>query len=149
MRYFEDFRPGESFEGGTYTLSRDELTEFAKKYDPQPFHLDDAASHFGSVVASGWQIAAISHRLLVDHLVADAATLGSPGVDEIRWVKPVRAGDTLALRIEVSDVTPSKSRSDRGTVRLTLTLTNQDGEPVMTKKAIGIFRKRPPSAPNE
>jgi acyl dehydratase len=147
MRYFEDFEPGQASETGPYVVSREEIIAFAKAYDPQPFHLDDEAgraTHFGGLVASGWHTAAIGHRLLVQGMLNDAASLGSPGVDELRWLKPVRPGDALTLRMEVLELLPSKSRPERGSVRCLFSLRNQHGETVMTQRGIGMFARRSP-----
>lgn len=146
MRYFEDFQVGQVGEAGPYEVTREELLDFARKFDPQPFHLDEEAArktHFGGLVASGWHTAAIGHRLLVDGLLKDAASVGSPGLDELRWLKPVRPGDALTLRMEVLDLLPSKSRPERGSIRCLFTLRNQKGEEVMTQKGIGMFARRP------
>jgi acyl dehydratase len=146
MRYFEDFEPGQVSEAGPYVVSREELLEFARRYDPQPFHLDEEAAkatHFGGLVASGWHTAAISHKLLVQGLLNDAASLGSPGVDELRWLRPVRPGDALTLRMEVLELLPSRSKPERGSIRCLFSLRNQDGETVMTQRGIGMFARRP------
>ena len=146
MRYFEDFEPGQAREAGPYVVTREEIISFARQFDPQPFHLDEEAgraTHFGGLVASGWHTAAISHKLLVQGLLADAASLGSPGVDELRWLKPVRPGDALTLRMEVLELLPSRSRPERGSVRCLFSLRNQHGETVMTQRGIGMFGRRP------
>ncbi len=146
MRYFEDFTVGQKLRAGPYRLTKDELLDFARKYDPQPFHLDEAAgkaTHFGGLVASGWHTAAISHRLLVEALLQDSASVGSPGVDELRWLKPVRPDDELSLEVEVLELLPSRSKPDRGSVRCLFSLTNQKGETVMTQRGIGMFARRP------
>ena len=146
MRYLEDFQVGQVEETGSYVVSREEILDFARKSDPQPFHLDDAAgaaTHFGGLVASGWHTAAVGHRLLVDGLLRDTASLGSPGVDELRWLKPVRPGDTLRLRAECLEVKPSRSRPDMGAVRWRFELRNQDGEAVLSQIGIGLLQRRP------
>src|SRR5262249_53565799 len=122
---------------------------FARQFDPQPFHLDEEAarrSPYGGLIASGWHTAAICMRLVVDSaLPGESGSLGSPGADELRWLKPVRPGDTLTVRIEVVEVTPARSKADRGLVRLRYTVRNQHGEDVMSLLAMGIVRKRPPA----
>lgn len=146
MRYLEDFQVGQVEETGGYVVTREEILDFARRYDPQPFHLDDAAgaaTHFGGLVASGWHTAAVGHRLLVDGLLKDTASLGSPGVDELRWLKPVRPGDTLRLRAECLEVKPSRSRPDMGSVRWRFELRNQAGEPVLSQIGIGLLQRRP------
>jgi acyl dehydratase len=146
MRYFEDFQVGQVHELGSYVVSREEILAFARQYDPQPFHLDDEAgrqSIFGSIIASGWQTAAICHRLLVESLLKSSASMGSPGLDELRWLLPVKPGDTISARIEVLAVTPSRSKPDRGSLKTRMEVRNQRGEVVMTETASVLFRRRP------
>ncbi|WP_257445966.1 MaoC family dehydratase [Archangium lipolyticum] len=146
MRYFEDFQVGQTFELGSYEVSREEILEFARKYDPQPFHLDEEAgrrSIFGSIIASGWQTASICHGLLVKSLIGDSSSLGSPGLDELRWLLPVRPGDTISPRLVVLESTPSRSKPDRGSIKMRMEVRNQKGELVMTEIAIALFRRRP------
>lgn len=144
-RYLEDFRPGEAIDLGSCTVTRDEILEFARRYDPQPFHLDEEAARrsiYGGLIASGWHTTALLMRLLVDGMVNGAESMGSPGVDEIRWLKPVRPGDTLRARAVVLDVVPSRSKADRGYVRTRYEVFNQRDEKVMTMITLGIFRRR-------
>jgi acyl dehydratase len=144
--YFEDFHVGQVFDVGPKRVSKEEIVAFAKKFDPQPFHLDETAAQsfmFGGLIASGWHTAAICMRMSVDGMINHAASLGSPGVDELRWLKPVRPDDELRLRMEVLEVTPSRSKPDRGTIRLLWTLTNQKTEPVMTMRGLGMYSRRP------
>jgi acyl dehydratase len=146
MRYFEDFQVGQVHELGSYVVSREEILAFARQYDPQPFHLDDEAgrqSIFGSIIASGWQTAAICHRLLVESLLKSSASMGSPGLDELRWLLPVKPGDTISASIEVLAVTPSRSKPDRGSIKTRMEVRNQRGEVVMTETASVLFRRRP------
>ena len=146
MRYFEDFQVGQVHELGTYVVSREELLAFARQYDPQPFHLDEEAgrqSIYGSIIASGWHTAAICHRLLVESLLKESASMGSPGLDELRWLLPVKPGDTLSVRIEVLATTPSRSKPDRGSLKTRMEVRNQRGEVVMTESATVLFRRRP------
>ena len=146
MRYFEDFQVGQVLELGSYEVTREEILAFARQYDPQPFHLDEEAgrrSIYGSIIASGWQTAAICHRMLVRSVLEDSASMGSPGVDELRWLRPVRPGDTISARIEVLEVTPSRSKPDRGSIRTRMEVRNQQGEVVMTESAAVLFRRRP------
>jgi acyl dehydratase len=148
MRYFEDFQVGQVAEAGPYVVTREELLDFARKFDPQPFHLDEEAAkktHFGGLVTSGWHTAAMAHRMLVMDLLNDTASLGSPGVDELRWLKPVRPGDSLRLRIEVLELMPSRSRPERGSIRFAFAMLNQHGETVMTERAVAMFARRPPA----
>jgi len=145
--YWEDFYPGQVREIGGYSLSEEEIIEFAGKYDPQPFHLDkDKAqqSYFGGLIASGWQTASMCMRMICDLYLIEAASLGSPGVDEVRWVKPVRPGDTLRLKATVIETHASNSRPDMGTVRSRSEVYNQHGELVMHMSGVGMFRRRSP-----
>jgi acyl dehydratase len=145
--YWEDFYAGQVREIGGYSLTEEEIIEFARKYDPQPFHTDkDKArqSPFGGLIASGWQTASMAMRMLCDLYLLDAASLGSPGVDEVRWVKPVRPGDTLRLKTTVLEARASNSRPDMGTVRSRSEIYNQHGELVMHMSGVGIFRRRSP-----
>ncbi|XXF75668.1 MaoC family dehydratase [Myxococcaceae bacterium GXIMD 01537] len=148
MRYFEDFKPGDILENGPYVVTREEILAFAQKYDPQPFHIDDEAgrrSIFGGIIASGWNTAAITHRLLVEALLRDSASMGSPGVEELRWLRPVRPGDALSLRVEIVSTTPSRSKPDRGSIQCRFEVRNQTGEVVMTELATALFARRPPT----
>ena len=146
MRYFEDFKPGQVIELGSHTITRDEIIVFAKQFDPQPFHLDDEAARktiYGGLIASGWHTGSLMMRLLFDGLVKDTVSLGSPGVDELRWVKPVRPGDTVSGRVTVLECVPSRSKPDRGIVRSAVELRNQHGEVVVTSKGLSLFGRRP------
>jgi acyl dehydratase len=127
-------------------VSRDEIVAFATEFDPQPFHIDEAAaarSVFRGLLASGWHTTAILMRLMWDAFLHDAASLGSPGVDEIRWLRPVRPGDTLRARFTVVEAVPSRSKPDRGVVRSFSEMLNQHGEVVMTVRGLGMFARRP------
>jgi acyl dehydratase len=146
MLYFEDFPPGDVRESPSRAVTRDEIIAFARQYDPQPFHLDDEAatrSIYGGLLASGWHTCAIYMRLMWETFLKDTASLGSPGEDEIRWVKPVRPGDTLQVRFTVVEATPSRSKPDRGIVRSLSEVFNQHGEIVMTTRGLGMFGRRP------
>ena len=146
MRWFEDFAVGDVFEVGPVTVGQDEIVEFATRYDPQPFHLDAEAakdSLFGGLVASGWQTAALFMGMYVREVLSDAASLGSPGVDELRWLAPVRPGDTLRGRSTVLETRPSSKDPRRGTVLSLCEVLNQDGVVVMSLKARGFFGRRP------
>lgn len=134
----EDFHVGQVERFGGYAVTREEVLAFARDYDPQPFHLDDAAAAasaiFGRLSASGWHTAAMTMRMLVDHNQALARqTLGSPGIDEMRWLKPVYPGDTLRVESEVIEVRASRTRPEMGIVKLRMTVFNQHDEPVMTQ----------------
>jgi acyl dehydratase len=147
MRYLEDYQVGQRSSFGRYEVTREEVLEFASKYDPQPFHLDDAAAaqtYFGRLSASGWHTCAMTMRMLVDNMMKDqSAGLGSPGLDELRWLKPVYPGDTLRCEGEVIEVRPSQSRPEMGSTKNRLTVFNQHDEPVMTMVSIGLIRRRP------
>ena len=144
-RYFDDFEVGETFHSGTVTLTEPALLDFARVYDPQPFHLDRQAAAegpFGELVASGFQTLVLAFRVFYDANVINACSLGSPGMDELRWVKPVRPDDTLSVAAEVLDKRASKSKPDRGILRMAYTVTNQDDEPVMTFTTIHMMKRR-------
>ncbi len=146
MRYFEDFQPGEVSEVGPYVVSREEIIAFAKQFDPQPFHLSDEGgrdSIFGGIIASGWHTASICHKLITEGVLSKSASLGSPGLDELRWLRPVRPGDSLSVRVEVLSVTPSRSKPDRGAIKFRFEVKNQQGETVMTEVANALFGRRP------
>ena len=147
MIYFEDLQVGAETEFGSYHVTREEVLEFARKYDPQPFHLSDeeaAKTHFGRIAASGWHTAAMTMAVIARHVVADEqAGLGSPGIDELRWRKPVYPGDTLTVRGHLLEKTPSRSRPEIGSFRTQTIVTNQDDEVVMTFVSIVLIRRRP------
>jgi acyl dehydratase len=148
MIYFEDLQPGTVTDFGTYDVTREEVIEFARKYDPQPFHLSDEAAaktHFGRLAASGWHTAAMTMAVIARKVVGEEqAGLGSPGIDELRWLKPVYPGDTLHVRGEILDKRESRSKPGIGSFRTKTTVTNQDNVPVMTFTSIVLIRRRPP-----
>lgn len=142
---FDPFRVGDTFELGSRTVSQDDIIAFASEYDPQPFHVDPRAatdSMFGGLVASGWHTAAIFMRLLVDGLLLHVDSLGSPGVDELRWLKPVRPGDTVTARFTILEVRESRSRPDTLVVRSRGEAVNQHDETVLTLISIAFFGRR-------
>jgi acyl dehydratase len=144
-RYFEDYLPGAVYEYGEIAVGEAEIVDFARKYDPQPIHVDKAAAAagtFGGLIASGWQTATVMMRLVVEHYLSSVASLASPGIDELRWVRPVRPGDTLHIRVEVLEATRSRSRPDRGIVRSLVEVLNQNGEVVMSLKPMNMLRCR-------
>ena len=144
--YFEDFEPGRVIPVGSRTLGEEEIVAFARQFDPQPFHVDPEAaakSHFGGLIASGWHTCSIMMRMMVDGFLSEAASMGSPGVDEIRWLKPVRAGDTLTVTATIMDVRASTSKPDRGVVHTMWEAKNQHGETVATVKGMGMYMRRP------
>ena len=147
MIYFEDLEIGAETDFGTYAVTREEVLEFARKYDPQPFHLSDEAAaktHFGRLAASGWHTAAMTMAVIARKVVEnEQAGLGSPGIDELRWLKPVYPGDTLHVRGRIIDKTPSRSRPDMDSFRTETTVTNQDEVAVMRFTSIVLIRRRP------
>ena len=148
LLYLEDFSPGQVIELGHRSLTQDEIIAFARQFDPQPFHVDEEAakkSNFGGIIASGWHTAATLMRLMVDGYLGKAASLGSPGIDQIRWLLPVRPGDTLTARGTVQTVKRSTSKPDRGVIDILYEVSNQKGERVMTMRGMGMFKSRPAS----
>ena len=147
MQYLEDMKVGTKASFGRYEVTREEVLEFAGKYDPQPFHLDDEAAaktHFGRISASGWHTCAMTMAMLVENLKKNQqAGLGSPGLDELRWLKPVYPGDTLRVESEITEVTPSRSRPEMGSTKAKVTVFNQHDEPVMRLLSIGLVARRP------
>lgn len=144
--YFEDFQPGQVREVRGPEVTKEAIVEFARLYDPQPFHIDAAAaaqSHFGSLIASGWHTASICMRLICELYLLEAASLGSPGIDELRWTKPVRPGDTLRLRMTVLETKISRNRPQMGSVRSYWEVFNQHDEQVMHMTGWGLFARRP------
>ncbi len=144
-RYFEDYVQGSVHEFGSIAVEEAEMISFASRFDPQPFHTDPEAgkrSIYGGLIASGWHSASLMMRLFVDHYLSHVASLGSPGVDELKWLKPVRPGDTLALRITVSETKRSRSKPDRGIVYSYVEALNQKEEIVMTMKALNFIACR-------
>jgi len=146
-QYFEDFEVGSSEEFGNYPVTREEIVEFAGKYDPQPFHLSEEAGkamHFGGLCASGWHTCAMAMRMVVDHMPEDGSgSLGSPGIDELRWVKPVFPGDVLRVRSTVQDKRESRSRPEMGMLFLENEVINQNDELVLSYKPIVMYKRRP------
>jgi acyl dehydratase len=145
-RHFEDFHAGEVAVSAPYAVTAEEIVEFARKYDPQPFHLDEEAgkrSIYGGLIASGWHTCAIAMRLICDLYITGSESMGSPGVDNVRWVKPVRPGDTLRLRWTVLETKPSRSRPEMGAVQSKWEILNQRDEVVMHTTGWGLFARRP------
>jgi acyl dehydratase len=147
MIYFEDLVVGQEAYLGRYEVTRDEVIEFARKFDPQPFHLSDEAAaktHFGRLAASGWHTCAMTMAVIARNVVGtEQAGLGSPGVDELRWLKPVYPGDTLHVRSKIVETRPSRSKPEIGSFRSECTVTNQNDEPVLTFTSIVLMRRRP------
>ena len=146
LLYWEDFPAGDTLEIGGHTFTEAEIIAFAQQFDPQVFHTDPLAarnSFFGGLIASGWHTCAIAMRLMVDKYVAHSASLGSPGLDNIRWLAPVRAGDTITYRRTITAARVSESKPDIGLVHTRWEAVNQRGEKVMTMEGWGMFRRRP------
>lgn len=147
-RAFEDFQVGQRIRLADYSLNETEMIDFAVKYDPQPMHTDPhaaPASPFGGLIASGWLTTAVFMRMQYEALIGDSLCVASPGVDEIRWLRPVRPGDTLSGECRVTEVRPSRSKPDRGAVWFHASIHNQDGEEVMTLVTRAIFLRRQPA----
>ncbi len=147
MQYFEDIAVGTKASFGSYRVTREEVMEFAARYDPQPFHLSDEAAaqtHFGRISASGWHTCAMVMSMIVENLKNNRqAGLGSPGVDELRWLKPVYPGDTLRCETEVIEKRQSQSRPELGIFKSRMTVYNQDDVPVMSMVSNGLIATRP------
>ncbi len=144
-RYLDDFVEGAVYEYGPISLTAEEIVQFGQKYDPQAFHTDPAAaqdSFYGGLIASGWQTCALFMRLFVDNYLPGKASLGSPGVDELRWLAPVKPGDELRLRITVHKVRRSKSKPDRGVLYSYCEMLNQHGQVVCTMMALNLVSYR-------
>ena len=146
LRYFDDYLPGATYDCGSISVDQAGIVSFAREFDPQPFHVDPeaaASGPYGGLIASGWHTAVLLMRQLVEHYVSAEASLGSPGLDEIRWPYPVRPGDTLRVRATVIEARRSLSKPDRGIVRTMAEAVNQDDRAVMRATAINFFRVRP------
>ncbi len=150
MIYFEDLEVGAETVFGHYDVTREEVIEFAQQYDPQPFHLSDEAAartHFGRLAASGWHTCAMTMAVIARHVVeTEQAGLGSPGVDELRWLKPVYPGDRLTVTGTIVEKTPSRSKPEIGSFRTATRVTNQDGVDVMRFTSIVLMLRRPAQA---
>ena len=147
FRYFEDFLDGQTLDLGTFSLTAEEIIDFAQKYDPQPMHTDAEAARasiYGGLIASGWHTAASYMRLVVDNVLRGAESIGSPGIDTLRWLKPVRPEEILRARFTILESRPSNSRPDWGIVRSRGELINQNDDVVMSIEAVNFFARRPP-----
>jgi len=145
-RYFEDYLVGSVHEFGSIAVEEDEVIAFAKRFDPQIFHTDPESAKrtiFGGLIASGWHTAGLMMRLFADHFLSKTASLGSPGVDELRWNKPVRPGDELSVRVTVLKKRRSRTKPDRGVVHSFIEVMDQNRDVVMSMKAVNIFLCRP------
>lgn len=148
QRYFEDYVQGGVFEYGPISVEEPEIIEFAKRFDPQTMHTDPqraGSGPFKGLIASGWHTIGLMMRLFVDHYLSAVASLASPGVDEVRWFKPVRPGDQLRLRVSILETKPSRSKGDRGMVFSLLEGINQSGEVVASLKAMNLLAVRSPN----
>jgi acyl dehydratase len=149
MKYFEDVQVGEIIRFGRYEVTREEIIEFARQFDPQPFHLDEEAaraSMFGGLIASGWHTGAMFIRMVCDNMIPGAATSGAMGFDDLKWLEPVRPGDVLTVESEVREKIETR-RPDRGTVKIESRISNQRGEVVMSLVSLVIYLRRPAAAP--
>jgi acyl dehydratase len=145
--YWEDFKSGRVFEGGPRRVTRDEIVEFAAEYDPQPFHLDEAAaraSMFGGLAASGWHGCCILMRMIVDTFAGNSSSMGAPGIDEVKWLVPIRPDDWLTLRATVLDTRASQSKPDRGFVKFSFELYNASGARVLAMTTSMMYGRRGP-----
>ena len=146
MRYWDDMKAGDVVELGSRTMEKERMVGFAREFDPQPFHTDEnaaKASIWGGLIASGWHTGSVLMRLFYEGFLKDTASLGSPGIDELRWLKPVRPGDTLSARLTVTEATASRSKPDRGIIRSVMEMRNQHGEVVMTTSGVNFYLRRP------
>jgi acyl dehydratase len=147
--WWEDFQVGQVFTSGTVEVTRDEVVAFASRYDPQRFHVDEEAAKqtmFGGLIASGWMTASLTMRLMCESYLLDSASLGSPGVEKLQWLKPVRPGDVLQVRTTVLEARPMGSKPQLGLARSRMDTLNQHGEVVMTMEGWGMYRRREPTA---
>lgn len=146
--YWEDLAPGSTHPLGSVSPTKEQILAFAGQFDPQPFHLDEAAAQasvFGSLCASGWHTCAMAMRLMVDNFLSEAASLGSPGLESLKWLKPVFPGDTLSLSHTILESRPMASRPDVGLVRTAWEMHNQHGDKVLHMEGYGMFRRRTPA----
>ena len=145
--YFEDFVVGDTIEMGRRTVEQGEIIDFATQFDPQPFHVDPAVAAtgpFGGLIASGWHTVSLVMRMMCDNYLLDSASLGSPGVDNVKWLKPVRPGDTIRAMRTILEARASKSKPEVGIVKSRWEVYNQNDEPVMTMEGYGMFTVRHP-----
>ncbi len=141
-RYFEDYVAGSVYEFGSVLVEEEEIIAFGKHFDPQVFHVDPVGARkteFGGIVASGWHIGAMESRMFKEHFLTKVASLGSPGIDRLRWIEPVRPGDTLSIRVTILETIRSRTKPDRGVVRTLTDVMNQRGQVVMTVEGASII----------
>jgi acyl dehydratase len=149
VKYFEDVQVGETLRFGRYEVTREEIVEYARQFDPQPFHLDEEAARqsiFGGLIASGWHTGAMFIRMVCAGMIPGHATAGAKGFDDLRWIKPVRPGDVLSVESETREKIEGR-RPDVGTVKIESRIRNQRGEVVMSLVSLVIYRRRPPASP--
>jgi acyl dehydratase len=149
LLYWEDFREGEVREFGKTTVKHEDIVRFAAEFDPQPFHLDDAAAAktiYGGLIASGWHTAAMAMRMMCDEYLLRSASLGSPGLDSLKWLLPVRPGDTLSIRLSVLESRLLDSKPGIGLLKSRHEVLNQERQVVMRMEGYGMFRRRPAAA---
>lgn len=145
QRFFEDYKAGRVYEFGPITVTEEDIIDFARQFDPQDFHIERARAAkgpFGGIIASGWHSIGIAMRLYVDHYLSHVASLGSPGVDEVRWPNPVRPDDTLRIRVTILEARPSRSKPDRGIVRALVEAINQKDELVLSMTVVSLLGRR-------
>lgn len=150
--YWEDLKPGTARELGSVSVTAEEIKEFAEQFDPQPFHLDELAgrrSIFGNLCASGWHTCALAMKLTVENFLNESSSMGSPGLESLRWLKPVYPGDTLTLKHSITESRGMRKRRDTGIVRSVWEMFNQNGEKVMQMEGYGMFRRRNPASDSE
>jgi acyl dehydratase len=150
--YWEDLATGSVRELGSVTVSAEEIKDFAEQFDPQPFHVDELAgrrSIFGNLCASGWHTCALAMKLTVENFLNESSSMGSPGLENLRWLKPVYPGDTLTLKHSIVESRPLRKRRDTGLVRAVWEMFNQNGEKVMQMEGYGMFRRRTPATDTE
>lgn len=150
LAYFEDVQVGAVMRFGRYEVTREEIVDFARRFDPQPFHLDEEAgrrSLFGGLIASGWHTGAMFIRMVAEHMTPRTATQGALGFDDLKWLRPVRPGDVLGVESIVTEKIESRSRPDRGTVKIASRVLDQRGEVVMSLTSLVVFRRRPAAPP--
>ena len=148
VRYFEDFAPGEVIECGGRTVTKDEIVAFAREFDPQPFHVDEAAaaqSRYGGLIASGWHSCCLCMRLVCDAFLTGSANMGSPGMERVRFLKPLRPGERIAATARVAEAVPSRSKPDRGRLGFVFELRDGSGELLLDMQVTAIFGRRPAS----
>lgn len=150
--YWEDLEAGKARDLGTVSVSAQEIKDFARQFDPQPFHINEAAgqrSIFGNLCASGWHTCALAMKLTVENFLNESSSMGSPGLENLRWLKPVYPGDTLRLQQTIVESRPLRTRPDTGMVRSVWDMFNQNGEKVLHMEGYGMFRRRHPATPEE